>query len=418
MIKQEFLDYVASYERNPGEYTEDEIYEICTKFCEDIPMGERSWDELQGLLGTLGRNGLPRKGEALRTYFKAKRYEKGEVVHNEKMLSGQTVDDISFPDFENKVEDIKRELYKQQVKTRDSWNAYRKTMRAEARNEDFQQMLIDAMKNGLGKLEPKVFESNNVDGEKEMIVLFSDLHLGVEIDKYFNKYNTEIARERVHKFFDRILERCELEHPVKIHFLNLGDLCAGHIHVNGRLEQEIDVIEQITTVCEIVAENLVRLQDAAPEVIYRSCTDNHSRMTPSFKENLEKENYGRLIDFYLKARLADTSIIFAEDNLDEEVGYFELLNGKKVVFAHGHHDNYNSVCQAYMGATREFIDYIFLGHFHSSKTKSFQGSKVIINGSIVGTDQYAYSKRLFGDPEQTILISCGNDLSIHTINLK
>ena len=70
-----------------------------------------------------------------------------------------------------------------------------------------------------------------------------------------------------------------------------------------------------------------------------------------------------------------------------------------------------------MGATREFIDYVILGHYHSSKTKSFQGSKVIINGSIVGTDQYAYSKRLFGDPEQTILISCGNDLSIHTINL-
>ena len=141
MTKQEFLDYVASYNKNPGEYTEDEVYEICSKFCDEIPMGERSWDELQGILGTIGRNGLPRKGEALRTYFKAKRYEKGEVVHNEKMLSGQTVDDLTFSEFEDKVEDIKRELYKQQVKTRDSWNAYRKTMRAEARNEDFQQML-------------------------------------------------------------------------------------------------------------------------------------------------------------------------------------------------------------------------------------------------------------------------------------
>ncbi len=418
MIKQEFLDYVASFEKEPGQYTEEEIYDICVRFCEDIPLGERSWDELQGLLGTIGRNGLPRKGEALRTHFKKMRYDKGEVIHNEKMLSGQTVGDMTFPEFEEKVEDIKRDLYKQQVKTRDTWNAYRKTMRAEARNEDFQDMLKDAVEKGCGKLEPKEFAGEEIDDEKEMIVLFSDLHLGVEIDKYFNKYNVEIARERVHKYFTRILERCELEHPAKIHFLNLGDLCAGHIHTNGRLEQEVDVIEQITTACEILAENLARLQDAAPEVFYRSCTDNHSRMTPSFKENLERENYGRLIDFYLKARLDGSNIIFADDNLDEEVGYFELLNGKKVVFAHGHHDNYNTVCQAYMGATREFIDYILLGHFHSTKAKSFQGSKVIINGSIVGTDQYAYSKRLFGDPEQSILMSCGDNFSIHTINLK
>lgn len=418
MIKPEFVDYINSFERQPGEYTEDEVYEICTKFCEQISLGERNWDELQGLLGTIGRNGLPRKGEALRTHFKAMRYERGEVVHNEKMLSGQNIDGLTFPEFEEKTEELKRELYKQQVKTRDSWNAYRKTMRKEAREEDFRDLLLQAIEKGHGKLEPKDFNESVVVDDNEMIVLFSDLHLGVEIDKYFNKYNAEIARERVRRYFDNILDRAALEHPVKIHFINLGDNCSGHLHVTGRLEQEIDVIEQITTACEILAENLSRLQDAAPEVYYRSCTDNHSRMTPSFKENLEKENYSRLIDFYLEARLKDTNIIFAKDNLDEEVGLFTLLNGKKVVFAHGHHDNYNQAIQSYMGATKEFIDYVLLGHFHSSKMKSFQGGKVIINGSIVGSDQYAYSKRLFDDPEQLILVSQGDNLSIHTINLK
>lgn len=418
MIKQEFLDYVASFEKNPGEYTEDEIYEICTKFCEEIPLGERSWDELQGLLGTIGRNGLPRKGEALRTHFKKMRYDKGEVIHNEKMLSGQTVDDLTFPEFEERVEDIKRDLYKQQVKTRDTWNAYRKTMRGEAREEEFVAMLEEAIEKGFGKLEPKEFAGEAIDDEKELVVLFSDLHLGVEIDKYFNKYNVEIAREKVHKYFTRIIERCELEHPAKIDFLNLGDCVAGHIHVSGRLEQEIDLIEQITTVCEILAENLARLQDAAPEVYYRSVTDNHSRATPAFKENIEKENFSRIIDFYLEARLKDTNIVFAHDNLDEEVGLFELLNGKKLLFVHGHHDNYNAIIQNFIGATKEYIDYICLGHYHNSKVKTFQGVKVIVNGSIVGTDSYAYSKRLFGDPEQAMLMFNGDDMSVHYINLK
>ena len=418
MTKQEFLDYVATFEKEPGQYTEEEIYNICMTFSEEVPLGERSWDELQGLLGTIGRNGLPRRGEGLRTYFKAKRYEKGEVVHNEKMLSGQTVEDITFPEFEAKVEGIKRDLYKQQVKTRDSWNAYRKTMREQARGEDFKEMIKEAVEKGYGKLDSKEFVGEDIDSEKEMVVLFSDLHLGVEIDKYFNKYNVEIAREKAHKFFTRIIERCAVEHPMKIHFLNLGDNIAGHIHLTGRLEQEIDVIEQITTVCEILAENLARLQDAAPEVYYRSVTDNHSRATPSYKENLESENYGRIIDFYLEARLKDTNIQFTHDNLDEEVGMFELINGKKLLFVHGHHDNYNAIAQNFMGATKEYVDYICLGHYHSSKVKSFQGVKVIVNGSIVGTDSYAYSKRLFGDPEQTILTFNGDDLSIYYVNLK
>lgn len=416
------IDGIDIDSRDDCRYTEQELYEIGSNFIQLTNSEKRAfggWDKLVEILQPLDRNGEPmKKGDTFRQWIKSRRYKNEEMIHNDHMLSGQNINDISFAEFEEKTEKLKQDLYKQQVKTRDTWNAYRKTMRAEAREEDFRDMFCEAVEKGFGKLEAKNFEGENVNDDVEMVVLFSDLHLGVEIDKYFNKFNVEIARERVYKYFTKIIERCELEHPTKVHFLNLGDLCAGHIHVSGRLEQEVDVIEQIMLACEILAENLQRLQSAAPEVIYRSCTDNHSRMTPNFKDNIEKENYGRIIDFYLQSRLKDTNIVFAEDNLDEEVGLFELLTGKKLVFAHGHHDNYNMAIQSYMGATKEFIDYIILGHYHASKMKSFQGVKVIINGSIVGTDQYAYSKRLFGDPEQTILVFKGDDVSIHNINLK
>ena len=45
------------------------------------------------------------------------------------------------------------------------------------------------------------------------------------------------------------------------------------------------------------------------------------------------------------------------------------------------------------------------------------GAKVIINGCVCGVDQYAYSKRLFGKPEQTLLIFEGNDMIDVNINL-
>ena len=53
----------------------------------------------------------------------------------------------------------------------------------------------------------------------------------------------------------------------------------------------------------------------------------------------------------------------------------------------------------------------------SEKTKTFNGLKVIVNGSIVGTEQYALSKRLFSEPSQTLLIFNGNNLINVSINL-
>ena len=159
------------------------------------------------------------------------------------------------------------------------------------------------------------------------------------------------------------------------------------------------------------------LREAAPEITYRACTDNHSRMMPNLHESVEAEQYGKLITFYVKAKLQGTNVIFPDDNLDQEVGLFELMNGDLLGFAHGHHDQYNSCFQTYCGMTQKFIKYICLGHFHSKKVKSFMGAKVIINGCVCGVDQYAYSKRLFGKPEQTLLIFEGNDMIDVNINL-
>ena len=94
------------------------------------------------------------------------------------------------------------------------------------------------------------------------------------------------------------------------------------------------------------------------------------------------------------------------------------MNGKTVMFAHGHQDKKTSVVQDFIGATREFIDYIILAHFHSSAEKTFQGTKVFISGSIIGTDAYAYGKRLFSEPEQKLLVFEDDNVLDFDINLK
>lgn len=417
MIKKEFLDYVASYEKNPGEFTEDEVYEICTRFCEEVPLGERSWDELQGLLGTIGRNGKPRKGEALRTHFKAMRYEKGEVMPNVNMLSGQTIENLTYPEFEAKVEEKKQDLYKQQTKTRDHMNAYRSMIREDARIDMMKDLLKESIK-PLPQLNCVFTPTYEAELGSEAILLLSDLHIGACIDNFYNKYNVEVARKRMKKVVTDTIDTCKRLGIETLHVLNLGDLVHGQIHTSARLLQEIDVIEQVTVASEIMAESLNELAASIPNVIYRSCLDNHSRTMPNLKESIENENFGRIIDWYLQARLENTPIEFANDNLDANIGMIELNNGKKLVFAHGHQDSVNSVIQGYGAATRSHIDYVCLGHYHSTKMKTFQNSKVFINGSVMGTDDYAMSHRLFGTPEQTLLVFSGENLINLTIGLE
>ena len=168
---------------------------------------------------------------------------------------------------------------------------------------------------------------------------------------------------------------------------------------------------------EILAGILNSLQDVAPEVFYRSCTDNHSRAIANKHEAIEKENYYRLIDWYIQERLKNTNIVFKNDNLSNEIGKFDLLNGKKVMFSHGHNDVPNKIFQSFIGATEEYIHYVLLGHYHNEKVKNFQNMRVFINGSIVGTDDYAASKRLYTKPSQMLLVFDDDNVVHYSINL-
>ena len=50
--------------------------------------------------------------------------------------------------------------------------------------------------------------------------------------------------------------------------------------------------------------------------------------------------------------------------------------------------------------------------------KSYQNARVIVNGSIVGTDSYALSKRLFSKPSQVMLVFDEDNTISISINLE
>lgn len=409
MTKKDFDNYIKSFHKKKGNYTDDEILAICVEH-KNLPRVERDWNKLAVRLG------VHKSGETLRVWTKNKQLANGTLVKNENLLSSRTVEDLGFDEFSELVEEKKRSLAKQTQKFRDERSAYNRIIRNDARSEE----LIETIER-LGKnVEvPSIkYDGKIKSNPTEAVLLFSDLHIGAESNNFYNKYNTNIAVARVNKLVEDTIKYCKANNVETLNVLNLGDLIHGTIHISAKIEQTEDVVSQVITASKIVANMLIQLQKAAPNVVYRSCSDNHSRLTPNKDEAIPSENLGRVIDFYLSSALKGTNIVMANDNLDYGLGKFTLKNGKICMFAHGHEDKQRKVAESYICATREFIDYIFLGHYHSFKVNTNYNIKVITNGSIVGTEQYALSKRLFGTAEQTLLIFDKDNTITTNINLQ
>lgn len=410
MTREEFNAYIESLHREPGTYTDEEIFAIGVVH-KSLLHTDKNWTGLAEKLG------LEKSGEALRNWIRYRQIEKNSLPQGTRIVSEKTLEELTLDDVSHTIEEKTRALYVQQTKTRDTLNYYRRMMREEARVDLFKQGLLDAI-GQLDKLPIIDLPKKEASPEKrEAILMFSDMHIGVDCNNFYNRYSTEIAILRVSKLVDRTIKHCVANKIDRLTVINMGDMIHGIIHTNARLEVGLDVTEQIIKASEIISQALNKLQVCAPEVLYRSVVDNHSRALANKSEHIEKENFNKIIDWFVEERLKDSKIKFMHDNLDDGLGIFTLLNGKTVVFAHGHQDSINTVFQNFIGATNKFVDYALLSHFHSEKMKAYQGLRVFINGSIVGTEQYALSKRLFNKPSQKLLVFEDDDVLDISIDL-
>lgn len=396
MTKEELYNYIDEMEKP---YSTESLLDIGIKF-RQLPLKDRSWKELVEYLD------IDRSANGFRQW----------VYRNEKVT--KELSEIETELNEDMEQSSYVDNYKEITRNKDILNSYRRLIRNEARIDSLKDTIKETIShlNSLPNMSSKIITTSERSNKNEAVMLLSDMHIGVEINNCFNKYNHLIAEERLEKFVDETIKYCNQMSVYRLNVINLGDLIHGLIHTTGRIEEEFDVMQQVMTASELLAKALNKLQVAAPQVVYRSVTDNHARAVSNYKENIEKENFYRIIDWYVKERLKGSKIIFDEEsNLDPSFVYFKLLNGQTCCAAHGHLDSINTSIQNFSGLTRQVIDNVFLAHYHDEKVKNFQGSTVFVNGSIVGPEQYALSKRLFNYATQKLIIYCENsrmDISV------
>lgn len=299
---------------------------------------------------------------------------------------------------------VKLQTNKQQLS--DLRSALNRQIRTTARWEEFEQELLNVMKT-LPDISSPIKKVPYTPSNSEAVLLFGDLHLGVNCDNAKNRFNYEIATQRIERLANKVIYYCKLNKIKTLHFCNLGDMIHGIIHTNARIEVEFDVAEQVIKSSELVANLLSTLNKSIPNIVYRSVLDNHSRVTPNKEESVEAEQFSRIIDEIIQLRLRGSGIKFEDNTIDRGIGSFELSSGKNFIFVHGHQDSVkdiNKTLLAIGSITRKSIDYFALGHYHNPNEKDVNGTLVFTNGSIVGPEQFAFGKRLLTPASQKLLI--------------
>lgn len=298
--------------------------------------------------------------------------------------------------------EIKRDIQKEKYKLSDIAREYRNDIRTQARIEVLTDRTVHAI-NTLPKIFLKPFKS--IQSDTTALVNASDWHLGAKHENYWSRYSVDIAKERVAYYAHEIIRYAKGHNVSEILILNLGDMIEGFIHVSTRIQSELDAIDQSILAGELFSQFIMKIRNTLRVPVKVGWVlDNHSRIHPNKKEHIESESLQRIVMEFTKLRLEKTDIEFVGNYIDSNIGHYNL-NGKNIVWVHGHLDNPNTVVAKLQSGLPFKIDDVIIAHRHSTLIKE----NVYQVPSMKGTDEYAKDKRLFGNAAQSFRIYDGNN---------
>ena len=199
----------------------------------------------------------------------------------------------------------RQSLEKEKVKTRDERNELKRVIREEARKESYKEQIMRSISeyhcNPLSYDENKQF-TGILKTDNDLIISCTDIHAGIEIDNYFNKFNEDVLRSRFNQYLDKIFE-VQIRHGSENAYVILSELVSGIIHNELRIENNQNLIEQFLSVTNYISQFLAELSYHFNTVNVYVCPGNHSRVMARKEESLKGENIDHLAIPFLQAKL-------------------------------------------------------------------------------------------------------------------
>ena len=316
-------------------------------------------------------------------------------------------DAIRSTDRMSELDRKKIELQAERQKFYDQRNAFNKLVRERSRQEELNEILVKSIQEGdLPRLDYE-FDPYGVvtQSDNDLLVSLNDIHYGATVENYWNTYNSDICREMMCQYLDRIIQIARTHSSQNCIIWANGDEISGNIHKSITVTNKENVIEQIKGVSELIAEFIAELSKHFVTVTFVSVAGNHSRLDPNKDNALVSERLDDLIEWYLAARLQsfENVIIGGGEKVDETM-YLIDVRGKTYCGVHGDFDGSPSKIQALQTMARKPLYAVLSGHLHHCKIDDVQGIRTIMAGSFLGMDDYCVQKRIYGRPEQMVCV--------------
>lgn len=305
------------------------------------------------------------------------------------------------------------ELRKERQKFYDQRNAFNKVVRDRSRQEELNEIITAAINSGeLPRLD--YIQSAVEVSENDLLVSLNDLHYGASHSNYWGEYNSDICKDMMKKYLDRIIKIAETHNSENCIVWENGDVISGNIHRSIQVTNKENVIEQVMGASELIAEFVAELSKHFRTVKFISVSGNHSRIDTNKDNALVDERLDDIVEWYLTARLQnfDNIIIGAGDKIDSTM-YVLNIRGLNYCGVHGDFDGSAAKVQSLQTMVGKPLYAVLSGHMHHNKVDEVQGIKTVMAGSFLGMDGYCVQKRIFGRPEQMVCVCDENGVVCH-----
>lgn len=326
-------------------------------------------------------------------------------------LSNKLEDDISYDgdDIIREIKEQKRQLEQAKIQFRDERMAYNTQNRNSARLEQKLEYLEKSLKE-IGN--ERFFPVNipYVNSNNDMLIVLSDLHIGQCFSSAFGSFNSDIAKDRLQQYLDKISEIRNRHNSQNAYVVLAGDLISNSIHKSLAITNRENVIDQIKLAIDYITAFCYNLSTQFENVYLTDCAGNHSRIDRK-EDALHDERLDTLIS-WTASKLLENVInfkIIEGSRIDTGIAEFDI-RGKTYVAVHGDYDDFSKRSMAQLSMMLGHIPYAcIMGHRHFPALTDESGVRIIQSGSLSGCgDGYTIEKRLSGKPSQTVCI-CNTD---------
>lgn len=304
---------------------------------------------------------------------------------------------------EEKRGDLEREkmkLHQEKIELNESY-------RWQARNELFQERIIDAISK-LDKVEIpdlKILNNNTKTGTTALLCL-ADFHAGSTYEikglynEIVNKYDFEIMQARLWELLRKIEEDDLLFDDMTIALC--GDFFENILRISSLQKLKEPVIDTVIKFSEFISNWIIEVQNQLLVPInVVTIGGNHDEVRVlNSKNRLEGENLSKIVTEFLKLRLKDCKDIIVDDYTEVAV---KTIRNTNIMFEHGEDKDLAVTLNYFENLYSISVDEIIGGHLHRPESLSIGiseiGDKQITRiGSICGIDPYSKKIRKSARP--------------------